>query len=197
MKIALYGGTFDPPHIGHLSLAKDFYKECGCDLLVVMPSFIPPHKQNSSTTALFRYEMTKLAFESLGEAGINYTVSNYEITKSDTSYSIDTVNHLLDKYSVSKISMCVGSDMLYYFEKWKCADELMRKCILYSKAREKDEYDKLCHHARYLEESYGAEVHIMNGSVIEVSSTELRHSKDADFLDSRVSEYIKKHGLYS
>ena len=122
---------------------------------------------------------------------------SYEITKNDTSYTIETVNYLLNKYSVSKISMCVGSDMLYYFEKWKCADELMKKCALYSKARENDEYSKLCHHANYLEKSYGAEVHIMNGSVIEVSSTKLRNSKDSEFLDTKVSEYIKKHGLYS
>lgn len=197
MRIGLYGGTFDPPHTGHASLACDFYRESGVDLLIVMPSFIPPHKQNTTTSALSRYEMARLAFLHLGEMGVNYTVSDYEITKNDTSYTIETVNYLLNKYSVSKISMCVGSDMLYYFEKWKCADELMKKCALYSKARENDEYSKLCHHAKYLEKSYGAEVHIMNGSVIEVSSTKLRNSKDSEFLDTKVSEYIKKHGLYS
>ena len=196
MKIGLYGGTFDPPHMGHLHIAEDFYKACGSDLLVVMPSFIPPHKQNSSTSALFRYEMTKLTFLALGETGMNYTVSDYEIKKNDTSYTIETVNYLLDKYSTEKISLCVGSDMLFCFEKWKCADELMKKCVLYSKARSHGEYEKLCSHAEYLEENYGASVHIMKGTVLEVSSTYLRSSKDKNFLSCEVLNYIEKHGLY-
>ena len=78
MKIGLYGGTFDPPHMGHLHLAEDFYMECGCDLLIVMPSFIPPHKQSAGTSALSRYDMARLAFLALGEKGFNYTVSNFE-----------------------------------------------------------------------------------------------------------------------
>lgn len=197
MKIGLYGGTFDPPHMGHLRLAEDFYKECGCDLLIVMPSFIPPHKQNANTPALSRYEMARLAFLNLGEKGFNYTVSSFEIEKNDTSYTIDTVNHLLKEYGVDRICMCVGSDMLYCFEKWKCADELLKKCVLYSKARVENEYAKLCCHGRYLAEKYGAEIHIMNGSVLEVSSTELRNSEKNSLIDIRVSDYIKKHGLYS
>jgi len=109
----------------------------------------------------------------------------------------DTVNHLLKEYGVDRICMCVGSDMLYCFEKWKCAEELMKKCVLYSKARVENEYAKLCCHGRYLEEKYGAEIHIMNGSVLEVSSTELRNSEKNSLIDIRVSDYIKKHGLYS
>ena len=196
MKIGLYGGTFDPPHKGHTTLAYDFYKASSADLLIVMPSFIPPHKQNANTSALSRYEMARLAFLSLGEMGVNYTVSNYEITKNDTSYTIETVNHLLAKYNEEKICMCVGSDMLYYFEKWKCADELMKKCVLYSKAREAGEYEKLCAHGRYLEKNYGAEIHIMNGNVLEVSSTEIRNLQKPELLDVRVSAFIEKHGLY-
>ncbi len=196
MKIGLYGGTFDPPHKGHVKLAYDFYKESGSDLLIVMPSFIPPHKQNSGTPVTARYEMTKLAFDYLGEIGVNYTVSDYEITKQDVSFTIETVDFLLDKYPDSTLNLCVGSDMLYYFEKWKDADLLMRKCTLYSKARLDGEYEKLCGHARYLEEKYGASVHIMQGTVLEVSSTELRNSTKTELLDKKVLEYIEKHGLY-
>ena len=86
--------------------------------------------------------------------------------------------------------------MLYYFEKWKCSEELMEKCVLYSKARFENEYCKLCEHGRYLEEKYGAEIHIMEGSVLEVSSTELRNSEKSEFLDKRVLNYIETHGLY-
>ena len=196
MNIGLYGGTIDPPHKGHASLAYDFYKASDADLLIVMPSFIPPHKQNAGTPALSRLEMARLAFRDLGEIGVNYTVSDYEITRNDTSYTIETVNHLLAEYGEEKISMCVGSDMLYYFEKWKSADELMKKCVLYSKAREVGEYERLCAYGRYLEEKYGAEIHVMDGNVLEVSSTEIRNLQKPELLDERVSDYIKKHGLY-
>ena len=127
MKIGLYGGTFDPPHKGHLKLACDFYSESDSDLLIVMPSFIPPHKRNSTTSAVSRFEMAKLAFGHLGEIGVNYTVSDYEITKHDVSYTIETVEFLLEKYPDSTLNLCVGSDMLYYFEMWKDADLLMKK----------------------------------------------------------------------
>ena len=196
MKIGLYGGTFDPPHKGHVKLAYDFYKESGSDLLIVMPSFIPPHKQSSTTPVTSRFEMTELAFCRLGEMGVNYTVSDYEITKKDISYTIETVEFLLDKYPGSTLNLCVGSDMLYCFEKWKDADILMKKCVLYSKARLDGEYEKLCSNARILEGKYGASVHIMQGSVIEVSSTELRNSEKSELLDEKVLEYIEKHGLY-
>ena len=68
--------------------------------------------------------------------------------------------------------------------------------MLYSKARIDGEYEKLCCHAKYLEEKYGASVHIMQGSVLEVSSTELRNSEKSELLDEKVFEYIEKHGLY-
>ena len=196
MKIGLYGGTFDPPHSGHIRLAEDFYKESNCDLLIVMPSFIPPHKQSSSTSALLRYQMAKLAFLKLGENGINYTVNDYEITKNNTSYTIETVTYLLEKYGIDKISMCIGSDMLYCFEKWKCSQELMKKCVLYSKARFNDEYQNLCKHGKFLEEKYGAEVYIMNGTVLEISSTELRICEKSEFLDNKVLHFIESHGIY-
>lgn len=196
MKIGLYGGTFDPPHKGHLKLAHEFYLESNSDLLIIMPSFIPPHKENSKTQACARYEMTKLAFDCFSEMGVNYIVSDYEITKKDVSFTIETVEFLLDKYPDSTLNLCVGSDMLYCFEKWRNADILMKKCTLYSKARVDGEYDKLCSHAKYLEEKYNANVHIMSGTVLDVSSTELRNREKAELLDKKVTEYIEKNGLY-
>lgn len=199
MKIGLFGGTFDPPHLGHIQLALDFYKASRVDLLIVMPSFIPPHKARSGTDVKTRLEMTKLACLALGEQGVNYTVSDFEIKKQDTSYTINTVNYLLEKYGVDKISLCVGSDMLLSFESWKCAEELMKKCHIYSKERVAGEYGELSRFALYLKEKYGADVTVMNGNTLEVSSTELRlRDKDAEsLLDPAVADFIKNKGLYT
>ncbi len=199
MKIGLFGGTFDPPHLGHIQLALDFYKSSDVDLLIVMPSFIPPHKARSGTDVERRLQMTKIACLKLGELGVNYTVSDFEIKKQDTSYTINTVNYLLEKYGVDKISLCIGSDMLLSFESWKNADELMRKCHIFSKERTVGEYDELSRFALYLKEKYGAEVTVMCGNTLEVSSTELRLSDRAAeaLLDPDVAEFIKNNRLYT
>lgn len=203
MRIGLFGGTFDPPHLGHIELAKEFYYASNVDLLIIMPSFIPPHKDKSKTSAGVRLEMARLAFLRLGELGINYYVSDYEISKKDTSYTINTVNFLIEKYNTSDISLCIGSDMLLSFEKWKASQELMEKCHIYSKARMSGEFSQLCSFAENLKNKYGAKIHIINESVFEVSSTSLRNaalkeSEDADSLliSKEVLEYIKKNKIY-
>lgn len=203
MKIGLFGGTFDPPHIGHIQLAKEFYYASNIDLLIVMPSFIPPHKDKSKTNPLIRLEMTRLAFLHLGELGINYYVSDYEISKKDTSYTINTVNYLLEKHKTSDISLCIGSDMLFSFERWKSSDELFKKCHIYSKARIPGEYLQLCSFAEVLKNTHGAKIDIIDQSVFDVSSTALRNAvgKESDdatslLITKEILDYIKKNKIY-
>ena len=111
MNIGLFGGSFNPPHRGHTALAEEFYSASFADLLIVMPSFIPPHKAASAIPAADRLAMTRLAFLKLGEKGVNYTVSDYEIRRHDTSYTFETVRYLLAHYAEKTLSLCVGSDM--------------------------------------------------------------------------------------
>ena len=199
MKIGLFGGTFNPPHIGHTELALDFYENSNPDLLIIVPSFIPPHKAASSVAAFHRFNMAKLAFLVLGEQGINYFVSDYEISRNDVSYTINTVNYFLKKYNVSSIDLCVGSDMLLSFETWKNATELMKKCHIFSKARHPEEVKKLKEFSSYLKEKYEAVVTIMPGKVYDVSSSQIRSfslKNEISRLDKRVAKYIKANSLY-
>ncbi len=197
MKIGLFGGSFNPPHLGHTALARDFYHASGVDLLIVMPAYVSPFKKEAMH-ADARYEMTKLAFLSLGEEGVCYKVSDYEISKKDVSYTIDTAEHLLCEYKTDKIHLCVGSDMLLSLESWKRASDLMEKCVIYSKEREKGEYPRLCAFAEHLKEKYGAQVIIMPTEPFRASSTEAR--SDIRSLENtvcvRVKEYIKKNRLF-
>ncbi|MBO4343351.1 MAG: nicotinate (nicotinamide) nucleotide adenylyltransferase, partial [Clostridia bacterium] len=198
MKIGLFGGSFNPPHIGHTLIARDFYYASGVDLLIIMPAYVSPFKGKTDVGADKRFEMTKLAFLPLGEEGICYKVSDYEISKGGVSYTIDTVEHLLREYKAEKIRLCVGSDMLFSIENWKDARALMEKCVIYSKERKDGEYESLCAHAEHLREKYGAQVVIMQKKPYEASSTEAR--TDLKSLENtvceKVREYIKKNRLF-
>ena len=203
MKIGLFGGTFDPPHIGHLRIAEAFYAASDVDLMLIMPSFIPPHKAASATDALYRFEMCRIAFAPLGEKGVCYRVDDYEITRDDTSYTYLTVRHLLKQYGVDLVSLCVGSDMLMSFERWRCADELMKKCVLYTMARDGGEDAALREHAAYLRDTFGAVVHIMDVPYTTVSSTAIRAALAAEdgaergLIGENVVHYAREHGLYT
>ena len=198
MNIGLFGGSFNPPHLGHTALAEEFYNASGADLLIVMPSFVPPHKAASAIPAADRLAMTRLAFLKLGEKGVNYTVSDYEIRRHDTSYTFETVRYLLAHYAEKTLSLCVGSDMFLSFETWKNAEELLKSCHLYTKARHSGEKAALDAYAAVLRDKYGTCSTVMDGTVIDVSSTELRAPGNAAaaLLDPKVRAYAEKHGLY-
>lgn len=198
MKIGLFGGTFNPPHLGHTCLAKDFYIESEIDLLIIMPSFVPPHK-DCTVDASLRYEMTRIAFSELDSYGVNYTVSDYEIRKGGISYTVETVEYLLNEYRQETLSLCVGSDMFLSIETWKDFEKLLKMCTLYTKERKIGEYDKLCAHGKMLEEKYGAKVHIIKDEALEASSTHIRET-DTDgnpLLFPEVEEFIIQKGLYT
>ena len=204
MKIGLFGGTFDPPHPAHIRLAEAFYRASDIDLLLVMPTFIPPHKADSATAANHRLAMVKRACLALGERGVCYAVDDYEIAKGGASYTYETVRHLMETYGGERVRLCVGSDMLMTFERWREAEELMQNCVLYTMVRENGEKQTLEDHARMLTQTFGAEVHIMEQNAMVMSSTMIRSALSdgaangaETLLDSRVAAYIEENGLYT
>ncbi len=115
-KIGLYGGTFNPPHKEHINIAKNVLKELDLDLLIIMPSFISPHKIGSEVAnSQARLDMLNLAFK--GESKI--VVSDYEICKKSVSYTYLTVEYYKNLYKNSQLYLIVGSDMLENFPLWK------------------------------------------------------------------------------
>ncbi len=115
-KIGLYGGTFNPPHKEHINIAKNVVSELDLDLLIVIPSFISPHKIGVEVAnGLQRLEMLKLAFQ--GEEKI--IVSDYELCKKDVSYTYLTVEHFKNLYKYDELYFIMGSDMLENFPTWK------------------------------------------------------------------------------
>jgi nicotinate-nucleotide adenylyltransferase len=126
LKIGLFGGSFDPPHIGHINAAKKAKSDLSLDLLIVMPAYVSPFKTDiRRTPPEIRLEMCKAAFGEFAE------VSDFEIKRGEVSYTIDTVYHIKEKYPDSEIFLIGGSDIKNSFPKWKDSEKLKELTKLY------------------------------------------------------------------
>lgn len=120
-----FGGTFDPPHVEHVNMLKAAVAEFSPDKTVVMPTFIPPHKQTiRCAPPADRLNMCKAAFGGIG----GVTVDDYEISAKGKSYSYITLGAMKEKYPDYEILFLMGTDMLATFHLWKNPDEILRLC---------------------------------------------------------------------
>lgn len=133
MKIAIFGGTFDPVHSEHINIVKAAKEKLQADKVIVVPAFIPPHKQGKLlASATDRLNMAKLAF-----AGISgCEVSPYELNAGGTSYTCRTVAHFKQKYPDAQLYWLVGADMLKDFYTWKEPDVILSMAELVACGRE-------------------------------------------------------------
>ena len=125
MKICLFGGTFDPPHIGHLLLAQTIFEEESFDKVLFIPAYQPPHKNNISPVK-DRVNMLKLAVKE----NPNFEISEIELDRGGVSYTIDTIKALKDELKISNESCyyLMGSDTLLDFHSWKKPREILNEC---------------------------------------------------------------------
>ena len=117
MKIAILGGTFDPPHIGHLILADTVITNCKYDKVIFIPAKIPPHKNISGKVSNDdRLNMLKLSIED----DERFLLDEYELNNEGVSYTINTLNYLYKNYDIEgKIGLIIGADLVRGFDKWK------------------------------------------------------------------------------
>lgn len=205
MRIGFMGGTFSPPHLGHLHSAKRFIEEMLLDLLLIIPAKVSPFKVNSEATASDkdRFEMAKLCFLPLDSQKCHVEVSDIEISSDTTSFTVDTVNKLKSLYPDDELFMYVGSDMFYSLEKWRSFEEIFEKCTIYTRCREKSELETLDFTKQKYERLYGARIFASVDGEFVVSSTHIREAlsskKDESFrnlLTDEVLGYIMRSGLY-
>ena len=125
MKICLFGGTFDPPHIGHLLIAQTICEAEGFDKVVFIPANKSPNKKATTNTQC-RLEMLKLAIE----GNPNFEISDLEIHRGGISYTIDTLEEYEKQMSNQdhEISYLIGSDSLLDFKNWRQPKEIIKKC---------------------------------------------------------------------
>lgn len=197
MKTALFGGSFNPVHNGHVHLVKSVMKQNKFDRCIVIPAYVSPFKTEniSYVDPMARYEMCKLAFE--GMKGV--TVSDYEITKRDVSYTSQTLEYFSKKYYDDKLYFIVGSDSLDTLMTWHEFEKIMKLCTIVAAVRDNDDKDKLYENARKIKK-YG-EVILTDIEPFEVSSTEIRNKillgeSVNELVPENVLLYIKKNNLY-
>ena len=194
-RIGIYGGTFNPPHIGHISAAKAFLDGAKLDSLIIMPAFIPPHKEHDiSVTCNDRLEMCRAAFGNIPKI----QVSDLEISRGGKSYTYLTLEELTSD-DIELYFLC-GTDMILTLDKWKNPEvifSLARICYI---RRENDNHitDLISEKCNDYYTVYGANVIPIDADVIEISSSEIRNdlSGHAQYLTEAVIEYIRRAGLY-
>jgi nicotinate-nucleotide adenylyltransferase len=189
MKIGLYGGTFDPIHLGHLITATYIKEIRNLDNIVFVPCHISPLRQKEKrSSSSNRLEMVKLAI-----SGIPYfSLSDWEINRQEVSYTIETIKEF--KKSYDDIELIIGYDNLLVFDKWKNPDEIFElvKVIVLNRKVDNEEAKSV----------YSQKAIFIETPIIEISGTEIRNrvvnNLNIDFLVPQiVKEYIYKNKLYN
>lgn len=195
MRLGLMGGTFDPPHYGHLVIAEEARLVFGLDRVDFVTSADPPHKQGREiTTAEHRFAMTLLSVAS----NPFFRVSRREIERSGPSYSVDTLQEYGREWPGAEIYFVTGADAILEILTWHRADEAMRLCTFIAATR--PGYD-LARMERVLPSDYLARIRTVSVPGIEISSTDirerLRQGKSIRYLVAEpVEQYIATYGLY-
>ena len=199
MKIGIYGGTFDPPHNGHVNVCKAFAERIEMDRLYIIPTSIPPHKQQgSNVSAEDRLEMARLAFSGISD---KIEISRIELEREGKSYTADTLRHF-KSIEDSEIFLLCGTDMLVTLDTWYDFEYIFKTATIVYARRESDEYYDILISNKITEyrEKYGANIIFIDVDVIEASSTDIREKigslEETQLIPKRVFEFIKERGLY-
>ena len=136
MRIALYGGAFNPVHNEHVNIVKAAKEELGLDKIIIIPTAISPHKRTTMTArGRERLEACKLAFGNISGA----EVSDCELKRGGVSYSYVTCRHFRKLYKDDELYFIVGADMLRSFHLWREPEEILKCVTLAACARENAE----------------------------------------------------------
>lgn len=203
MKIGVYGGTFNPPHLGHLAAARAAMDALGLDKLLLMPAAAPPHKElpPGSPPAADRLAMAeKLADALLMPKTVQ--VSTLEMDRPGPSYTADTVEQLHEREPEAQLWLLVGSDMFLSLHTWREPERILRYASVCAFHRtQADEAARFAAQKERLERDYGARIQLIPvPGLVEISSTRLREllsqGEGREYLHPSVYGYILLHGLY-
>ena len=195
-RIGIYGGAFNPPHLGHVHAAQYVVQALNLDKLLLIPSGTSPHKPlpAGSPTAQQRLEMVGLW------AGEKMQVCDLEIARGGTSYTYETVQQLKAQYPQDELILCMGTDMFLSFHSWKEPQLILQNVSLavFYRGDKGEIADIAARKAEY--EAAGHNIYLVENPVLEISSTQLRRMLvfgcAAPFLHEDVAKYIEENGLY-
>jgi len=189
-RIGILGGSFNPPHIGHLIIAEVARQKLRLEKVVFVPAYVPPHKKGEhAATASDRFRMTKLAVR----MNPHFSVSDLEIRRRGISYTVDTVRSFKRRYPASELFLIIGGDSLRQFWTWRSPQEILSLASLAVYSRHSDGgHPRTKSHKR---------IYHINGPLLEISSTEIRNRIGKDrsiqyLVPDRVRAFITRRKLY-
>jgi len=188
MKLVMLGGTFNPPHLGHITIAESVRERFSYDRLVLVPSFNPAHKEIENKVSYEqRRRMVELSIQGL--SGV--FISDCEFERKGVSYSIDTIRYLKDTYTNGeKPGLIIGDDLVKGFTRWHQAGQLALEADII-----------ICHRGDPADLDFPYPHIYFQNPIVQASSTEIRHmlrdrNDTGSLLHPDVLEYIRKEGLY-
>ncbi|MCH7596966.1 MAG: nicotinate-nucleotide adenylyltransferase [Planctomycetes bacterium] len=199
--IGLYGGSFDPIHLGHVRIARAVAEGLDLQRVIFLPSSSPPHKQGRTLLdSVHRLEMVKLAIE--GKPGLE--VSDFDLTRSGPTYTIDTIAHFRQTLGPSaELYWIIGADSLAELPSWHRADELIDACRIVTAGRGgSGPIDWALLRERLSDRQIETlRAGVVETPLIDVSSTDVRARVRAQqpiraLVPEAVATYIEQHGLY-
>ena len=195
-KVGILGGTFNPPHNGHLHAAWQAQRALGLDHILLMPDNIPPHKvmPEGSANTQQRLEMVRLAARELPGA----EVSELELERGGRSYTVDTLTELTGRNPDISYYFIMGTDMLLSLDKWYHPEILCRLCTLAVVARNDEDREAIAQAAQRYRRLWDARIAIVDCPALPMSSTQLRTSHGAcrEMMPDSVWRYIQQQHLY-
>lgn len=194
--IGILGGTFNPPHNGHLAMAMSAMAECNLSKVIFMPNGNPPHKDGDFiVSADHRYNMVSLAIESVD----GFEISDYETGRIAPSYTIDTNRAMKELYDCP-VYFIIGADSLYTLDKWRSYDKLIKECSFIVADRNCSEGSDVaiaCAQHR----KKGGNIIALSMPRMDITSTDLREliksgGDISPYVPEAVMKYIISHNLY-
>ncbi|MCC7300702.1 MAG: nicotinate-nucleotide adenylyltransferase [Verrucomicrobia bacterium] len=198
-RIGVFGGSFDPVHMGHLTIAQDAVEQLELDRLIFVPAAVPPHKQGHALAeGRYRLEMLQLATES----NVSFEVSDMELQRGGVSYTIDTITQIQFEHPGAELFFIVGLDSLTILHSWRNIEQLLELCTVVPFARGGEDPVRV---AEQIQLSEPWKTRLMDRLIriheVEISASEVR-MRLAEGLSIRylvppeVEMYIAEHGLY-
>lgn len=203
MNIGIYGGTFNPPHLGHMAAAQTAAAVLGLDKLILIPAATPPHKQlpEGSPTPAQRLAMTRLMADNLGLPGV-VEVSDLELCRQGKSYTSDTLRAIRAQYPDDTLWLLMGTDMFLTLQCWHEPEVVMELANICAFGRTEQDGEELFVPQRaFLQETYNATITTITlPGLVDISSTDLRdmlrRGKGADYLAPAIYGHILMNGFY-
>ncbi len=197
-KTGIMGGTFNPVHNGHLTLARQALRQFALDNVLFMPCGVPYMKAGQKVEdGQIRAEMTSLAIQDEP----CFILSTMELERQGNTYTYQTLERLKAENPETEYYFIVGADSLFHMAQWVCPEKIFADCHILAAVRDAKTTEDMETQISLLKQQYAANIHLLQTECMDISSSEIRRkiaageSVDCD-LPPAVRQYIEKRGLY-